>query len=593
MSMNRSSRAMAVAVALAAGVVVTGVQVSPVSPAPVVAQAQGVERDPKHDKYIKDVEGPNAKGEVVLHRNDGKDFVINVNNGVQNVTYDEKTNTIVVYGPDGTELNKFILRTTTVTPKKDGTVVLTGFDEKGEATTHTVVTDVYINKKVKEISDNLANSTKEISRSLGELEGTLKDNADAIGKIDKAAKESLDTARGARDTAVETRKTVTTTLEKNQKLNEEQIRKIRSTADEALTHAQNAFDTSLTTMQSAIDLGKRYTQESNRINTLFEKIDTVSHQITALDSTLEGFENRLTEAEGALTTARKDLTTLEGKIDANADEIQAQRDKVSNLSKVVDQHRKDFETEQARTEKERETLAKRLTAIEIELINAGNAIVKLNRQAELLQIAASMAQQTADEANANVIVKAERNADNTISLIKRSGEVIGIAAANKYGLQKCATTLGGTLLALAPVGMALAWAAGNSQLPGLDDQIADVQKRLGVYNEDAAQFVSRNSGAIAATLGTIGLLSVAFAPGLCGDQSIASAAKDSLRMGALDSKTPVPDKQWQEAGGMNALSSAKTNATPTTVVKTTVATATPKVQAEPNAAAQVSELVAK
>lgn len=583
----RPSRAMAVA--LAAGVVVTGVQVSPVSPAPAVANAQDATRDPEHDKFIDRVEGPDAEGNVVLHRNDGIEFTINVNNGVQNLSYNKDTNTVVVHGPNGAELNRFTLRTTTVTPQDNGTVVLSGFDENGEATTYTVVTNTYVDNKVKEISNNLANSTKEINKSLSKLKGTLEDNERKIGEIDKTAKESLDTARDARDAAVKTRETVTTTLEENQKLNEAQIREIRGTADDALSEAQDAFDTALTTLQSAIDLGKRYTHESNRISALFESISRVSRQIAELDSTLESFEDRLSAAEDELKIAQDDLTELEGKIGDNAEAIQVQRDKVDGLSKVVDKHRKDFEAEKARTAKEREALAKRLAAIEVELENANNAIVKLNNRADLLQAAANMAQQTADEANANVIVSAERNADNTISLIKRNGEVISVAAANKYGLQKCATTLGGTLLALAPVGMALAWAAGNSQLPGLDNQIADAQKRMGIYNEDAAQFVSRNSGAIAATLGTIGLLSVAFAPGLCGDQSIASAAKDSLRMGALDSKTPVSDEQWQNAGGINALSSTKTSVKSTTAVKTTTATAAPKTTTQPDASTQADK----
>lgn len=569
------------AIALAAGLTVTGAQVaqtSPVAGGAYVAQAQ--ERDPKNDLFIKAVEGPDANGVVTLTRNDNKKFTFNVNNGVQNITYDKATNTLKVLGADGKAINTIKLNTTTVTPGKDGKVTIVGVDDKGNKVTQVVATTEFIDARVKEILNELETATKDIDSKLTPLRETLEKNTKLIEEIDGKIDEANKTAQEAREYANTTRTELTNLINTNRELTQSQINDIKATADKAEKDADAAFKAAQQTQRDLLVLRDKLTVENGRIDSLIETKERLVNGLEKLNENLTALEGRVDEAEQKLITARKDLTALEGKIDANAQDIADARANVKTLEQEVAQNRADFEAEKQRTAAERKKLAGRLTLIEGDIEDIQGKIAKINKDIAKLDAAAKKAQKTADEANANVIVKGERNADNTITLTKRNGQTITIAAANKYGLEKCAAELGGGLLAVAPLAMTIAWAAGNSQLPGIDNQIAQAQKQLGIYNEDVARFVSQNSGAIAATLGTAGLMALMFAPGVCGDQSIAEAAKESFRMGALNSTTPVSDEQWEKAGGVKALSSEKTEkskkqtTTPTKPASSTAAKAT-------------------
>lgn len=546
------------AIALAVGLAVTGVQVaqtSPVAGGVYVAQAQ--ERDPKNDLFIKAVEGPDANGVVTLTRNDNKKFTFNVNNGVQNITYDKATNTLKVLGADGKVINTIALNTTTVTPGKDGKVTIVGVDDKGNKVTQVVATTEFIDARVKEILNELETATKDIDSKLTPLRETVKKNETLIKEIDGKIAEANATAKEAREYANTTRTELTNLINTNRELTQSQINDIKATAKQAEDDANAAFEAAQQTQRDLLVLRDKLTNENARIDSLIATKERLVNGLKNLNENLTALEGRVDEAEQKLITAREDLTVLEGKIDANAQDIENARADVKALEEEVEKNRADFEAEKQRTAAERKKLAGRLTLIEGDIEDIQGKIMKINKDIAKLDAAAKKAQKTADEANANVIVKGERNADNTITLTKRNGTTITIAAANKYGLEKCAAELGGGLLAAAPLAMTIAWAAGNSQLPGIDDQIAQAQKQLGVYNEDVARFVSQNGGAIAATLGTVSLLGLLFTPGLCGDQSIAEAAKESFRMGALKSKTPVSDEQWEKAGGIKALSSEK------------------------------------
>lgn len=564
------------AIALAAGLAVTGVQVAQTSPVVAggayVAQAQ--ERDPKNDLFIKAVDGPDAKGVVTLTRNDNKKFTFNVNNGVQNITYDKATNTLKVLGADGKVINTIALNTTTVTPGKDGKVTIVGVDDKGNKVTQVVATTEFIDARVKEILNELETATKDIDSKLTPLRETLEKNTKLIEEIDGKIDEANKTAQEAREYANTTRTELTNLINTNRELTQSQINDIKATADKAEKDADAAFKAAQQTQRDLLVLRDKLTVENGRIDSLIETKERLVNELEKLNENLTALEGRVDEAEQKLITAREDLTALEGKIDANAQDIADARANVKTLEQEVAQNRADFEAEKQRTAAERKKLAGRLALIEGDIEDIQGKITKINSELAKLDAAAKKAQKTADEANANVIVKGERNADNTITLTKRNGQTITIAAANKYGLEKCAAELGGGLLAVAPLAMTIAWAAGNSQLPGIDNQIAQAQKQLGIYNEDVARFVSQNSGAIAATLGTAGLMALMFAPGVCGDQSIAAAAKESFRMGALGSKTPVSDEAWEKAGGVKALSSEKTEKSATATKSTTAESTT-------------------
>ena len=84
-------------------------------------------------------------------------------------------------------------------------------------------------------------------------------------------------------------------------------------------------------------------------------------------------------------------------------------------------------------------------------------------------------------------------------------------------------------MALIPTMLVLSQVGNAVNLPGMDAQIANFQRQIGVYNPQVAEFVGKNGGAIAAGLAGLTALGVMFIPGTCGSDSIADALGESLR----------------------------------------------------------------
>ena len=105
------------------------------------------------------------------------------------------------------------------------------------------------------------------------------------------------------------------------------------------------------------------------------------------------------------------------------------------------------------------------------------------------------------------------------------------------GLGKCIDTLGGGLLAIVPIIAVLATAANHVQMPGVQAQLTQAQKQMGVYNPQLADFMYKNAGALVAGAGAIATLGMLLAPNTCHDNtSVGGAIGENLSSGRVTEK---------------------------------------------------------
>ena len=223
---------------------------------------------------------------------------------------------------------------------------------------------------------------------------------------------------------------------------------------------------------------------------LIKDIDNLEKEIDRLDKGLE-------DLTGEVNKLKRDLDRLTGevgKLKKRADEIE----------KRLDGHDKDIAG-----------LKDRMTKAENRLTRIENDIKKIKAELERL-----------DGQDIRTIV---RNPDNSLTVIRNNGDSFDVDQPYRYGLEKCTAQLGGGLMALIPTMLVLSQVGNAVNLPGMDAQIANFQRQIGVYNPQVADFVGKNGGAIAAGLAGLTALGVMFIPGTCGSDSIADALGESLR----------------------------------------------------------------
>lgn len=138
------------------------------------------------------------------------------------------------------------------------------------------------------------------------------------------------------------------------------------------------------------------------------------------------------------------------------------------------------------------------------------------------------------------VIDARRNADNSITLILNDPDKteITIPAASKKGLERCMSGTGGVILALLPVLGLLGAGLSQVKLPGIGEQMEQIQRQAGIYNEDLARFVADNGPAIGTTIGALAAALLLFVPGTCGDMSLAGAIGEA---GSGSSAKPAAD----------------------------------------------------
>lgn len=284
---------------------------------------------------------------------------------------------------------------------------------------------------------------------------------------------------------------------------------------------------------------------------------------------IDALTERAGEAQALLDEHTKALTAQEKKLDAQGKDIEAQLRALQENAKADAALKQDLEAQKkviaankkavsehkallAEYKKAIDELGQRADEMDKRADGFDKQLGAIDKRTSALESSTKTLKQRADNTDkeikeikqelsrldGNDIVTAHRNADNSLTLVKNNGETIDIAGINKYGLEKCTSQKGGYLLALLPVIAIAAPIVTQSALPNLDKQILAMQQQMGVYHPEVAKFVGDNRAAIAAGIATAALIGVSFVPGLCGDESIIEALRES-RPGNADAADPA------------------------------------------------------
>lgn len=230
-----------------------------------------------------------------------------------------------------------------------------------------------------------------------------------------------------------------------------------------------------------------------------------------INDEIAAIADEIIRLEGEIGKLKGDVNTLKGQMKKAQDDIKRLQGQVKDLEgrmkaaeKRLDGHDKDIAD-----------LKRRMADAERRLDNIDKQIAQIMAELERL--------------DGNEIVEGVRNADNSITLVKKDGRTVEIAPATKYGLEKCTAQLGGGLMALVPTLIVLSQAGNAVQIPGFQQQMANVQKQIGMFNPQVADFVAKNGPALAAGAVGLAVIGTMFIPGTCGSDSIADALGESLR----------------------------------------------------------------
>lgn len=246
---------------------------------------------------------------------------------------------------------------------------------------------------------------------------------------------------------------------------------------------------------------------------------------------VDDLTKRADKAEKDLKDARERVAALEKENDAQ--------------QKQIDQARKDVKDLQGKTKQLRtdlEAAKKRVTALEEQNKKQQgqiDALVKENKtqqsQIDALKKQNGEQQKQIDglkaglrDANKKITALETDLALTKIELAEVSGRLAEVEGRLNTGLGKCVGTIGGSLAALVPAVILASQFTGGTNIPQVDNSIAQFQRQLGMFNPQLAQVVNQNRGAIAAGLAGLGLLSLVLLPGTCGDASLGEAAVEPL-----------------------------------------------------------------
>ena len=230
---------------------------------------------------------------------------------------------------------------------------------------------------------------------------------------------------------------------------------------------------------------------------LLDDIDAIDKEIDRINGEIGKLKGDVNTLKGQMKQAQSDIKRLQG-------QVKDLQDRMKAAEKRLDGHDKDIAD-----------LKRRMADAERRLDDIDKQIEQIMAELERL--------------DGNEIVEGIRNADNSITLVKKDGRTVEIDPATKYGLEKCTAQLGGGLMALVPTLIVLSQAGNAVQIPGFEQQMANVQKQIGVFNPQVADFVAKNGPALAAGAVGLAVIGTMFIPGTCGSDSIANALGESLR----------------------------------------------------------------
>lgn len=307
------------------------------------------------------------------------------------------------------------------------------------------------------------------------------------------------------------------------------------------------------------NLEKQLADEKAKSNADREKIAGLEKQLQDAKDALKAAQDSANNAQKTANQALKDLAAERERVDdltKRADkaekDLKDARERVAALEKEnaaqqkqIDQARKDVNALQDQAKKLRtdlEAAKKRVTALEEQNKKQQgqiDALVKENKtqqsQIDALKKQNKDQQKQIDglkaglrDANKKITALETDLALTKIELAEVSGRLAEVEDRLNTGLGKCVGTIGGSLAALVPAVLLASQFTGGTNIPQVDNSIAQFQRQLGMFNPQLAQVVDQNRGAIAAGLAGLGLLSLVLLPGTCGDASLGEAAVEPL-----------------------------------------------------------------
>lgn len=438
-----------------------------------------------------------------------------------------------------------------VTVNGDGTITIQGPD--GPITLAPIDK---VNEAKKEAGDAKREADKANNRAT-QLEKDLaaekaRNDADQqkIAKLEKdlaqAKKDAADAAKRAEDAAkkaqseVDALEKVVADLKANQAADREKIAGLEKQlqdakdglkrAQDAATAAQNAATAAQNTANQALaDLAK----ERKRVDDLNKDLATERARVDDLTKRADKAEKDLTDARKRVDVLEKENKAQQGQIDQARKDITALRTEADRLGKELDAATKRVAT----LEKENKEQAAAIEALQKENTKQQGEIDGLKKE--------NAAQQKQIDTLRSDLTKAEKRVSTLETQLRETQDALAAVSARLgvvesrlgTGLGKCIDTLGGGLLAVVPIIAVLATAANHVQIPGVQEQLTQAQKQMGVYNPQLADFMQKNAGALVAGAGAIAVLGMLLAPNTCRDNtSVGGAIGENLSSGRVTEK---------------------------------------------------------
>lgn len=456
----------------------------------------------------------------------GETYRFKLPNLVESITYDDVNDVIVVNNFDRI-VTRFKVATTRLSAGDNG-VVLEATDTKGAKQVVELANSSDVNTRLKEVANGVNADADKLAKTIGDLQTQVNAQSEVARELGNEVTRTNEIAENAKKAVAEAESRLEQLLLQAGKVSKAQIEGARAdVANAKRVHAQavSVTETAQTSLgQVTAQLEDIKSRVDKREAEYFEVVNQFAESETHLAELIVSRD----ELTGKLAGLRNDIRTAQRDQAGNEKDVQSLEDEASKLRDKLQANRKAFEDEVARAESIRKQLSEHVTHVEQETSKVSEQLNKISGSLAKIDAAIVQAQKDAEAVLAELVVDAERNPDNTVNLNRKNGEKLVIPEANKRGLEKCATGVGGAVLVGLPVVLLAATAAAQSNLPGIDAQIARAQRQMGNFNPKVARAVRDNAGAIGAVATIAALAGLLATPGLCGDQSVIGALREDI-----------------------------------------------------------------
>lgn len=456
----------------------------------------------------------------------GETYRFKLPNLVESIAYDDVNDVIVVNNFDRI-VTRFKVATTRLSAGDNG-VVLEATDTKGAKQVVELANSSDVNTRLKEVANGVNADADKLAKTIGDLQTQVNAQSEVARELGNEVTRTNEIAENAKKAVVEAESHLEQLLSQADKVSKTQIEGAREdVANAKRVHAQavNAAETAQTSLDQVMAQLKDI---KGRVDEREAEYLDVVNQFAESETHLAELIVSRDELTRKLAGLRSDIRTVQRDQADNETNVQLLEDEASKLHDKLQANRKAFEDEVAHAESVRKQLSEHATRVGQETSKVSEQLNEISGSLAEIDAAIAQAQKDAEAVLAELVVGAERNPDNTVDLNRKNGEKLVIPEANKRGLEKCATGVGGAVLAGLPVVLLAATAVAQSNLPGIDAQIAQAQRKMGNFNPQLARAVRDNAGAIGATLTVTTLIGLLAAPGLCGDQSVIGALREDL-----------------------------------------------------------------